>query len=88
MHRDGLPAAEPRVYMAAACGCAVLTESLGAPPQYLQERIIQEAINYDAVVRAMEHFDLNALRWCEDKEYMALSTDRLLNDYLETRAMS
>jgi hypothetical protein len=42
IHADGVPALEPRLYLAAACGCQVITEPLSSRPTIFLSRIIEE----------------------------------------------
>lgn len=40
LHADGVPAQEPRLYLAAACGCRVVTEPLSTAPAAFRDRIV------------------------------------------------
>ncbi len=48
LHADGVPALEPRLFLAACCGCVVATEPLSSPPGAFGGRIRPLAPGWDA----------------------------------------
>ncbi|MEZ5117550.1 MAG: hypothetical protein R2737_14915 [Candidatus Nanopelagicales bacterium] len=50
VHADGVPAAEPRVHLAAACGAVVLSERLSAPSGAGWPHVLEvDSITHDAI---------------------------------------
>lgn len=60
VHADGLPALEPRLWLAAACGCVVLTEKIPEAGDELSSSLVQfdGSLTLDHVEEAMNRFDV------------------------------
>jgi hypothetical protein len=80
VHADSVAAQEPRLYLAAACGCRVVTEPLSTPPVAMRSWIREEPREWtEQVIR--EHLIIHAQqKWtCDDEmERLALGVRRLL----------
>jgi len=82
IHADALPALEPRVHLAAACGCLVLSEPIGADITPFSGRVVQ----YDGelgiadVRNALEMFEANSCAWQNSEDHLELSVRRLLDE--------
>ncbi|MDR3532959.1 MAG: hypothetical protein P4L90_20675 [Rhodopila sp.] len=82
VHADGVAAQEPRLYLAAACGCRVVTEPLSTPPAGLRPWIVEEPRDWTERV-VQEHLTAHAAqRWSstDEAERLALGVRRLLAD--------
>ena len=84
IHADGLPALEPRIYLAAACGCCVLTECLPQKPTLMAERVLEyhgDLANF-AIEKAVRYFDELGSDWALSDDHIKLSVRRFLNSLL------
>lgn len=82
VHADGASACEPRLYLAASCGCRVVTEPLSSKAVAFGRRIIEEFRPLDEKV-IREHLALETMQtWGEidDIEHKELSTWRMIKD--------
>ena len=81
IHADGLPAVEPRIYMAAACGCCVLSETLSARPTVMADRVVEYSgeLNSSLIKHAIEVFDKNKNQWQSSDEHRLLSVRGLIS---------
>ena len=82
VHADGVAANEPRLYLAAACGCRVVSEPLSSRPTAFHDRIVEEPRLWtDHVLR--EHLIAARERgWTakDQDDLQSLSTAKLLED--------
>jgi hypothetical protein len=82
VHADGMAANEPRLYLAAACGCRVVSEPLSSRPTAFRDRIVEEPGPWnDNVLR--EHLAAARKRgWTasDQNDLQTLSTRKLLDD--------
>jgi hypothetical protein len=82
VHADGIAAQEPRLYLAAACGCRVVTEPLSTAPVALRSWIVEEPRDWTERV-LQEHLTAHThQRWAatDEAERLAFSVRRLLAD--------
>lgn len=82
VHADGAAACEPRLYLAASCGCRVVTEPLSSAPVAFRNKIVQEFRPLDEKI-IREHLASEAQQsWSQtdEKDRQELSTWRLIND--------
>lgn len=82
IHADAMPALEPRLYLAAACGCRVVTEPLSSPPSVFARRIFEESRPLDEYVlrphvEAQQRQPWTAL---DENDRQSLSVRRLIAD--------
>lgn len=65
VHADDLPATEPRLFLAAACGCAVLTDLLPERPEWFSDQIFQfkDALTQVDIDKALQHFMTEGPIW-------------------------
>lgn len=58
IHADALPATEPRIHLAAACGCVVLSEIVDGDLSPFEDRVVefQGALKLDHIYHALEKF--------------------------------
>ena len=86
VHADGVPAQEPRLYLAAACGCRVVSEPLSTAPAKLRPWIVEEPREWTYEV-LREHLVAQAAQsWspADEAERLALGVGRLLaEEYCE-----
>jgi hypothetical protein len=80
IHADAHPALEPRVYLAAACGCAVLSEALGSPAAILADQIreFDGHLDYRLATEALQLFRSDGAAWQTRNDYLELSVDSFL----------
>jgi hypothetical protein len=81
VHADDLPAMEPRLFLAASCGCCVLTERLPAEPSSFPERIIQYEgpLSLMHVQAALDRFEREGRAWNSGQATNPLGTRDFLN---------
>jgi hypothetical protein len=85
VHADGVPAQEPRLYLAAACGCRVVSEPLPGAPAALRRWIVEEPREWTIKVM-QEHIGAWADQgWSstDEAERVSLSVRRLLTSEYE-----
>lgn len=82
IHADTLPAMEPRVHLAAACGCLVLSEPIAADLAPFERQVIQYHGDLSSanIRNALEVFRSNTLKWQNSSDYLKLSTRLMLKD--------
>ena len=80
VHADGVPAQEPRLYLAAACGCRVVSEPLSAAPTMLRPWIVEEPREWTYEVLWEHVVAQSAQGWssADEAERLALGVRRLL----------
>lgn len=80
VHADGVAAQEPRLYLAAACGCRVVTEPVSTLVSGFSDRIHQLEGPWDEpMLRAQLREEAQApWTWRDEQDRMALSVRRLL----------
>ena len=82
VHSDGVAAQEPRLYLAAACGCRVVSEPLSTAPAMLRPWIVEEPREWTYEV-LREHLVAWATQgWssADEAERLALGVRRLLEE--------
>lgn len=91
VHADGVPTMEPRIYLAAACGCRVVSEPLSSAPAVFRPWIVEEPREWTYEVLREHLVAQAALNWssADEAERLALGVRRLLaEEYCElTRKM-
>jgi hypothetical protein len=82
VHADGVAAQEPRLYLAAACGCRVVTEPLSTPPVALRPWVVEETRDWTERVIQEHLMAHDSQRWVaiDEAERLALGVRRLLAD--------
>jgi len=85
IHADHLPALEPRVYLAASCGCAVMTEALGAEPHDIRDQLVpfEGPIHKHIVEYAIELYRANCDQWLNRGPLTDLSMRRFIAEQLQ-----
>lgn len=80
VHADNLAALEPRVVLAASCGCAVLTETLGVVPSSLSGRLVEfrDTIYGHVVDHAVRLHDASIADWIADGALVEFSVRRFV----------
>lgn len=88
IHADALPALEPRVYLAASCGCMVLSEPLGSPAALLADQIMEfeGALDYRVAKEALSTFRERGAAWQVRDAYRELGMDRFIQDLAGARS--
>jgi hypothetical protein len=79
VHADNKEAFEPRIYLAAACGAVVLSETLSSAPEYFKGRIFQDAreVWNEAIIR--DYLEIEKIASFQDaKDTADLSTRTLI----------
>lgn len=82
IHADALPALEPRVHLAAACGCLVLSEPIGTEVAPFAERVLQYdgELGVVAIRNALEIFEARAPSWQNSEAHLELSVRRMVKE--------
>ena len=82
VHADGVPAQEPRLYLAAACGCTVLTEPLSTEPAAFRGLIEQRASPWSECVIRDVLARAERRRWtrADEQDRRSLSVMSLIAD--------
>jgi hypothetical protein len=82
IHADSLPAAEPRVYLAAACGCLVLSEPTASDVTPFTDQVIEYQGELDVahIREALDTFERRASAWQASNAYCTLSTRSMLTE--------
>ena len=90
VHADGHPAFEPRLYLAAACGAAVLTEALSSQPELFIESIweLDDVWHEAALIRIIERAMTTQYPKQFQKDLASLSTRLLVADLLSHQRLS
>lgn len=80
VHADGVPAQEPRLYLAAACGCRVISEPLSTAPTAFGGRIVQIPAPWTEARLRAELALADSTPWTEadEAERLSLGVRRLL----------
>jgi hypothetical protein len=83
LHSDGLPAFEPRVYLAASCGAYVLTEELSHAPEAFHQSILENENWYPQDLK--NHLiRLDGLSLQHDfLSHQSMSTQKFLDDMIK-----
>jgi len=68
IHADGVPALEPRLYLAAACGCQVITEPLSSRPTIFLSRVIEEKRALNEVILRDHLREASGQIWTNEDE--------------------
>lgn len=84
IHADAQPALEPRVYLAAACGCAVLSEALGSPATTMADQILEfeGPLDYRRATEALRVFRTKGPGWQARDDYRKLSANSFIESLL------
>jgi hypothetical protein len=82
VHADGVAAQEPRIYLAAACGCRVVSEPLPSAPATLRSWIVEEPREwtYDVLREHLAAWGTQGWTTADETERLALGVRRLLQD--------
>jgi hypothetical protein len=90
IHADRLPALEPRVHLAAACGCMVLSESIDGDvsPFRAQVRQYVGSLTRQLVLEALDRFRLAEEEWRLDPAYRELSCRAFLDSVYRCHAQA
>jgi hypothetical protein len=80
IHADEMQSFEPRIYLGAACGCAVLSEPTGQSPAIMKDSVIEYAgsLDYGAIQRAIGLFHSGVLQESARLQIEYLSVDRFV----------
>lgn len=83
IHADGLQAVEPRVHLAALCGCVVLSEPLEGDLDPISDRIVEfrDRLNLSHVQQALEVYDRS--HWQSEYYLPHYSVRQFLADCME-----
>jgi hypothetical protein len=83
LHSDGLPAFEPRVYLAASCGAYVLTEELSHAPEAFHQFILENE-NWNPQDLKNHLIRLDGLSLQHDfLSHQSMSTQKFLDDMIK-----
>ena len=87
IHADGLPAIEPRIHLAAACGCMVLSERVDGDLSPFEERVLEYEgpLSRDLIHRAIELYRTSS--WDGSSIVEQLSAKRFILDCVEERSV-
>ncbi|RUY86676.1 MULTISPECIES: hypothetical protein [unclassified Mesorhizobium] len=82
IHADEMPSFEPRIYLGAACGCVVLSETLGQRPEAMKESIVEYtgSLDYASVKRALRLFSSGGSQKASELESLSLGVGRFLQE--------
>lgn len=82
IHADEMPSFEPRIYLGAACGCVVLSESMGQRPEVMKESVVEYAgsLDYASVKSALRLFSSGEPQRASELEFSKLGVDRFLQE--------
>lgn len=81
IHADDLPAIEPRIFLAASCGCAVVSDALPKSPAYFSDQVFEtrDSLSLDYVRYALDQFEQNREKWNRHSEN-PLGTRRFIRE--------
>lgn len=90
IHADALPAMEPRVLLAAACGCVVLSEPfpLSACPFPDRVQIFEDGFGMQDIRRALAAFDATIATASKSRRHLALSTRAFIARHLSDQGQA
>jgi hypothetical protein len=82
VHADGMAANEPRLYLAAACGCRVVSEPLSSPLAAFHDRIVVEPRPWNDRILREHVVAARESGWTSDdqRDLQRLSTRKLVED--------
>jgi hypothetical protein len=90
VHSDGVAAQEPRLYLAAACGCRVVSEPISTPPLAFRNRIVQLAGPWSEAQIKAEWLLQKDMPWTEadEAERLSLGVWRFLAEETDSPALA